>query len=359
MIEWNAMASILAVRLDGMGDLLMTTPALAALKAAAPARRLVLLTSPAGAAVARGLPFVDDAIAFRAPWIKQARAATSGECEALLARLRAMRCEGAIVFTVCTQSALPAALFLLLAGVPRRLAHSRENPYDLLTDWQRDADVDVRAGVRHEVRRQLDLVAHVGADARDARLQYAIASGARASMLAKLAASGADPRRRWLVVHPGASAPSRRYPLPLFAEVVARLGRDDRLQLVFAGGSDDRAAVQALHAAAPSSVRVTVPLALAELAALLERADVVLCNNSGPAHLAAAVGTPVVDLYALTNPQHTPWGVPHVTLSHPVPCHGCLRSVCPEGHHRCLADVPPAAVVAAVESLAARHARAA
>jgi ADP-heptose:LPS heptosyltransferase len=89
---------------------------------------------------------------------------------------------------------------------------------------------------------------------------------------------------------------------------------------------------------------VSGALDLSELAALIARASVLIANNSGPAHMAAALGTPVVDLYALTNPQHTPWRVPHRVLSHDVPCRDCLRSVCPLGHHACLELVSPSAV---------------
>jgi ADP-heptose:LPS heptosyltransferase len=95
-------------------------------------------------------------------------------------------------------------------------------------------------------------------------------------------------------------------------------------------------------------------LTLGELGALLARADLLVTNNSGPAHLAAALGTPVVDLYALTNPQHTPWRVPARVLSHPVPCRNCLRSRCPQGHQLCLRGVPvQSAVDAALDLLAA------
>jgi ADP-heptose:LPS heptosyltransferase len=69
--------------------------------------------------------------------------------------------------------------------------------------------------------------------------------------------------------------------------------------------------------------------------------------------VAAAVGTPVVDLYALTNPQHTPWGVPSRVLFHDVPCRFCLKSVCPAGHHNCLRLVAPERLVAAVLDLLA------
>jgi ADP-heptose:LPS heptosyltransferase len=77
----------------------------------------------------------------------------------------------------------------------------------------------------------------------------------------------------------------------------------------------------------------------------------VLANNTGPAHIAAALGTPVVDLYALTNPQHTPWAVPNRVLSYDVPCKYCYKSICPMGHHDCLRRVAPEAVVAAVRDL--------
>ncbi|WP_374011329.1 glycosyltransferase family 9 protein [Massilia sp. Se16.2.3] len=68
---------------------------------------------------------------------------------------------------------------------------------------------------------------------------------------------------------------------------------------------------------------------MGELGALLAQASLVVSNNTGPAHIAAAVGTPVVDLYALTNPQHTPWRVPNRVLNHDVDCRYCHRSVCP------------------------------
>ncbi|HEX2531563.1 MAG TPA: glycosyltransferase family 9 protein [Burkholderiaceae bacterium] len=85
-------------------------------------------------------------------------------------------------------------------------------------------------------------------------------------------------------------------------------------------------------------------LDLGKLGALLSLAPVAIPNDTGPAHLAAAVGTPVVDLYALTNPQHTPWQVPSRVLFHDVPCRMCQKSVCPERHHHCLTKVSPARV---------------
>jgi len=89
------------------------------------------------------------------------------------------------------------------------------------------------------------------------------------------------------------------------------------------------------------------------LAVLIERATVLVSNNSGPVHLASALATPVVDLYALTNPQHTPWQTPHRVLFHDVDCRWCYRGVCPQGHHQCLLGVSSEEVANAALELAA------
>src|SRR5690606_6222382 len=88
-------------------------------------------------------------------------------------------------------------------------------------------------------------------------------------------------------------------------------------------------------------------LSLGELGGVIANASLLVSNNTGPAHLAAAVGTPVVDLYALTNPQHTPWKSVAKLLSHDVPCRHCLQSICPQPHHPCLTGIAPDAVVQA------------
>ena len=92
-------------------------------------------------------------------------------------------------------------------------------------------------------------------------------------------------------------------------------------------------------------------LTLGELGALIAGAQLLISNNSGPVHVAAALATPVVDLYALTNPQHTPWQVPHRVLYHDVPCRYCMKSVCPQQHNDCLRRVAPSAVVEAALQL--------
>jgi ADP-heptose:LPS heptosyltransferase len=206
------------------------------------------------------------------------------------------------------------------------------------------------------VRRQLDLVATVGAYTADERLAIAIPPEAQERVNALLVSFANEPSDRWVVIHAGATAASRRYPPEHFAAVGRRLVDELGCRLFFTGTAAEEELVESVRAAmrVPSHSLVG-RLSLSELAALLERVPLLVSNNTGTVHVAAAMGTPVIDLYALTNPQHTPWQVPHRVLSHDVPCKFCYKSTCPEGHHDCLRLILPDEVVrAAAELLACR-----
>ncbi len=351
--DWQQADNVLCVRLDALGDVLMTTPAFRALKQSCPGRRLTLLTSPAAAALAPLLPEIDDSIVYDAPWMKATAPRADSRPEfAMIERLRQRRFDAAVLFTVFSQNPLPAALLCLLADIPRRLAHCRENPYQLLTNWVPESEPE--PFIRHEVRRQLDLVAAVGCRTTDERLSLRVPSQATHRVRSMLGDLGLTPHRPWVLIHPGASAPSRRYPPERYAEAAGLLARVYDLPLVFSGSEAERELIEDIRAAmrAPSH-SLAGQLNLAELAALVALAPVLVTNNTGPAHIAAAVGTPVVDLYAQTNPQHTPWNVPQRVLYHDVPCKNCFKSICPQDHHDCLSRVPPESVArAALELLA-------
>ncbi|MBB5414280.1 lipopolysaccharide heptosyltransferase II [Paraburkholderia atlantica] len=354
---------ILCVRLDNLGDVLMTTPALHALRESAGDRHLTLLASRSGVALAPFLDDVDDVIEYDAPWVAPASNVTRDllDDHRMQQRLKRGCFDAAVIFTVYSQSPLPAAMLCYLAGIPRRLAHCRENPYALLTDWLREPEPQQRT--RHEVQRQLDLVRHVGAQTSDTAMRFRVPPAARRSLDAKLTALGICRHTECIVLHPGATAASRRYPPERFGEVATRLARETGAPVLLTGGASERALVEAvIRAAAPGVCAqlydLSGALTLAELAALLERASVLVSNNSGPVHVASALGTPVVDLYALTNPQHTPWQTPQRVLYRDVECRWCYRSVCPHGHHACLLGVSIDEVVNAALELRHAHARA-
>jgi lipopolysaccharide heptosyltransferase II len=347
---WDTACNILCVRLDSLGDVLMCTPALRALRQGRPNRRLTLLTSRGAALAAPFIPELDGVIEYGAPWMKSSAVHDPGADLAFMAQLAARGFDAAVIFTSYSQSALPAAQLCYLAGIPLRLAHCRENPYQLLTDWVVDPEPQQR--IRHEVQRQLDLVAEADCSTADARLSFALRELDLNAVRQQLRDGGIDPSSRWLLLHPGASAPSRRYPQHRWAELIEQLAARPGWPIVMTGGAEETQLVDAIRAAcAVPVVSLAGQLSLGQLAAALRLASVVVCNNTGPAHMAAAVGTPVAVLYALTNPQHTPWQVASRLLYHDVPCRFCHKSICPQGHHDCLAKVAPARVVDAVCSL--------
>jgi ADP-heptose:LPS heptosyltransferase len=206
--------------------------------------------------------------------------------------------------------------------------------------------------VRHEVRRQLDLVATIGAVPRTEGLSITLPARARRRAAAALATLRVPRDGPLVVAHVGATAPSRRYAPHRFAEALDLLVADQRARVILTGDASEVALVESVRAMMRTgSYSLAGCLDFAELCAVIETADVLVSNNTAPAHIAGAVGTPVVDLYALTNPQHVPWRVPHRVLNHDVPCRWCYKSTCPVGHHDCLARVAPGEIAEAVQSL--------
>ncbi len=349
--NWALARNILCVRLDNMGDVLMTTPAIRALKRSTVDRNISLLTSKSGTALGPFLPDVDEIVRYDAAWVKN-DSINRRHDYAMIGNLQRRQFDAAVIFTVYSQSALPAALMCHLAGIPLVLAYCRENPYRLLSHWVKDTEP--ASIVRHEVQRQLDLVATVGARCNDHQLSFSTRLADRRSMRQVLRSVEVDPDKGWIVAHCGATAASRRYSPDRYAKAFSLLGANGGT-ILLTGSIGEKPLVEYILSRCTKSIHVVDlagRLSLGELGCLIEDADLLISNNSGPVHIAAAVQTPTVDLYAMTNPQHTPWQVPHRLLYHDVPCKYCYRSICSEGHNACLGVEPEAVARAALELLA-------
>jgi ADP-heptose:LPS heptosyltransferase len=328
------MSRILAVRLDNDGDVLLAGPAIRAL--AAGADRVTLLCGPRGRQAAAMLPGADEVIVWRAPWIDpEPERVDRDHVEALVERVAAVRAGAAVIFGSFHQSPLPTALLLRLAGVPWIGATSVDYPGSLL-DLRHRIDDDV-----HEVERSLDL-------ARAAGFDLPPGDGGE---LRVTGASTARPADGYVVVHPGASVPARAWAPERNAALVDALAASGR-RVVVTGAASERALTD--FVAGGAAIDLGGATDLPGLAGVLAGADAVVVGNTGPAHLAAAVGTPVVSLFAPTVPavRWRPWMVAHELLYVDVPCAGCRARVCPVEGHPCLGGVEVADVVAAVERLA-------
>jgi lipopolysaccharide heptosyltransferase II len=346
--EWRAARRVLAVRLDNLGDVLVTSPALRAIKESLPAAALTLLASPSGAAAGRLNPFVDDVIVYEAPWVDpwQRLPLDPAREQAMVATLRERAFDAAVIFTSFRQSPLPAAYLCYLAGIPLRLGATFDGAGSLLSTRLKRPEQ-----LTHEVERHLDLVRAVGLTASADDLVLAVPERARAKVAPLVQAlSGDGPL---VVIHPGCTMPARTYPWEQFADAADLIARDLDATIALTGAPDEAPLVEQIRG------RMRLPahslagaLDVAELAALIAAADLVITNNTGPMHIAAAVQTPVVALFALTNPpeQWGPWRVPHRRLSHEVPCRICYSRVCPTDH-ACLREVRPDMVMEAARAL--------
>ncbi len=347
--EWRDARRVLAVRLDNLGDVLVTTPAIHAMRESLPDAAITLLASPVGAQAGWVNPDVEEVLVYPAPWLdpwSRLPLDPAREMQAI-AEVSAGRYDAAVIFTSFRQSPLPSAYLCYLAGIPLRLAASIDGPGSLLTTRHRHPE-----RMMHEVERGLDLVAAVGMRTSDDRLVLRVPDSARDEIAGLVTG-----QRPLIVVHPGCSMPARTYPWEQYVEVIDLLVRDMGAHVVLTGGNDERPLVDMILARINPWNRTRVTAAAGSLAfppfcALAETADAVVTNNTGPMHMAAALGTPVVALFALTNPpeQWGPWRVPHHMLWHEVPCRLCYSRICPTTHD-CLRQVEPRQVVEAVADL--------
>ena len=341
------MRRVLVVRTDSDGDVLLAGPAVRAVAAHA---GVTMLVSPAGEQAARLLPGVDGVIVFAAPWSGyRPPPVDDGAVAELVDRIRAEAFDAAVVLTSWHQSPLPAALLLRLAGVPYVAGASEDYPGSLL-DLRFRAD-RTAPGQVHEVEAMLAVVRAAGFEPAE--------GGDEATRLAVRrplpALPGGLPDESFVVVHPGASVPARAPRPQDAAAMVAELVRRGR-RVVVTGGPSETAltADVAGGLALDMGGRTDLPT----LAAVLEAADAVVVGNTGPAHLAAAVGTPVVSLFAPVVPLERwhPWGVPVRVLGEQgSPCRGTGARECPVPGHPCLASVSVQQVADAVAELTADH----
>jgi ADP-heptose:LPS heptosyltransferase len=327
--------TVLVARLDNAGDVLLQGPMVRAI--AAGADRVVFLAGPAGTEAAGLLPGVDEVATWRCPWIvTDPPPVDADDIAGLTDLVRALAPDDAVISTSFHQSPLPLALLLRMAGVPRIAAISVDYPGALL---------DVRHGVDDDLpepERALSL-------ARAAGFDLPPGDDGRLEVRRPLPSIAHEPG--YVVLHPGTSAPARAWPAQLCAKAVERLA-DAGHRVLVTGGPGERALTATVAGTRGVDLGGRTPLR--ELAAVLDGAAAVVVGNTGPAHLAAAVGTPVVSLFSPVVPAQrwAPYGVPSVLLGdQTAPCRDTRARECPVPGHPCLTSVSPADVVAAVEKL--------
>jgi len=328
------------VRLDSAGDVLLAGPAV---RAVARTREVIMLCGPQGAPAARILPGVDGVFVWECPWIAApAPEVSSALLEPLTKFLRGGNFAECLVLTSFHQSPLPLALLLRLAGIPRITGASVDYAGSLL-------DVRLKPGEdfpedQPEPLRALGIARAAG------HVLPEDDPGTLAVLPPPDAAALVGPGP-YVVVHPGASVPARAWPPAHHADLVRRLDAAG-YRVVVTGGPSETALTAAV--AQGRALDLGGRTDLGSLSGVLSGADVVVTGNTGSAHLAAAVGTPVVSLFSPVVPARrwAPYGVPVELLGdQDAACRGTRARDCPVPGHPCLSSVTPQQVLEAVDRL--------
>lgn len=363
------MTRVLVARLDSMGDVLVTGPAVRAIAADPAVSELAFLCGPAGRPAAELLPGPTEVFTWESPWtVVPAPPVDEAHLDVLVQYLR-RGFDRVVILTSFHQSPLPLALLAKLAGVPHVTGASVDFAGSLL-------DVRLRPGEdfpedQPEAERALTIAEAAGFSlpaGDDGRLAITDPTGTFFPTGPDGAGTEDDGTRTeagvllartlaeapYVVLHPGASAPARTWPAENARDTVRALDSAG-YRVVVTGSPAEReltrfvAGSRGIDAGGATDLRGT--------AEILARAEAVIVGNTGPAHLAAAVGTPVVSLFAPVVPliRWAPYGVPLEILGDQhAPCRLSRARDCPVPGHPCLSQVTAAEVVDALGRLLER-----
>ena len=307
----GAIRRALFIRTDRLGETLLTLPAIAALKRALPDAALTLLVQPDLAPLLTGADGVGDIIAFahapREPWWREAIR--------LGRRLRPHRFDLVVVSNPKKELHLAA----WLAGIPLRVGYGRKWGW-LLTHRLADRKA---LGDRHEVEYNLELVRALGLPAAASGRQLPRFTREQGDVLRLLDPHGIGASTPFIAVHPWSSNPDKAWPADRYQGLIERAAGTLDMPVVLIGGPEEaKGAPSLMPEGRASVVNLVGRLSLTQLAALLERARVLVSNDSGPVHLAAAVQTRTLVLFgtaaAATGPARWgPWGRGHTVIWKP------------------------------------------
>jgi predicted lipopolysaccharide heptosyltransferase III len=320
------MQNILIIKLRYIGDVLLATPTVRAIKAARPDARVTVLVNRGTEDVLSGNPDVDEIMVLD-------KGSLAGQSK-LIARLRSRQFDTVIDLTDGDRS----AFLTRISGAPVRIGFNDEHR------WRGRYYTEVVQpvpGVRHRVDRDLAALKPLGVHASETlpRMWLTGEDEARADQL--LDRLGIRRDRPIIIVQPGARYWFKAWPHERFAELADRLASDYGCQVLIGGSREEEALAQRIHEAAKSRPISIAGLAtLKQFAAIAKRATLFVGNDSGAMHIAAAVGTPIVALFGPSNPDEWgPRGNRVTVLYKGLDCRACFHPTCERGELNCMRQI--------------------
>jgi lipopolysaccharide heptosyltransferase II len=325
-----------------MGDVLQALPTLEALRAVYPQGRITWLVETAYAPLLQGHPALDEV--WPAPRLRLGQGGTGVDLLTWARLIRQLRSQP-FDLVIDLQGLLKSAFWVALAKSPRKVGYNgtREGSYLVLTERLAPYDPDA-----HAVRRYLHLAHYLGAPPTLPRFRLPWAAEVDTNRVIP-----AEEIRPQVVLHPGARWTTKLWPAAFWAQLADWLIRKKGCDVTITGSAGDRPLVAAiLEQMQGKAVNLAGRTSLKELAAVLGQAALAVTTDTGPMHLAAALGTRVVALFGPTAPWRTgPFGEGHAIVRLDLDCSPCFQRRCPEP--RCLTALPVETVQTACEKILA------
>ena len=339
---------VLVIRLDRIGDVVLSTPVVQALREAYPHAFIAMLVSPACQELVAGNPHLNEVMTYDKRLLHRSVLSTVRFAR----RLRSMGFDTALVLHPSNRSHwIP-----WLAQIPVRVGYARKSRW-LLTHRLPHRKQE---GERHEAEYTLDLLTLLGRELPlTPRPLVVVQPRCTQRVEGLLSSAMLEAGRPLVAIHPSASCVSKRWLPDRFAQVADRLITDTHVSVCLVAGDADMAcANQVAGLMRHPAVNLAGRLTLGELAALLARSRLLISNDSGPVHIAAAVGTPVVDIFGrnqrgLSRLRWGPIGDGHMVLQKDVGCVTCLAHAC-DIDFLCLTSLTVEEVYQAAASILAR-----
>lgn len=307
--------NVAIVKLSSLGDVVHALPVAVTLRARVAEARITWIVEAREAAVLRGHDAIDHVLAVDTRRWRRARGpgAIVRAARALLLLRRRLRA-AAFDAAVDLQGLLKSGLVTAATGAPIRAGFAAGRCREPLNALFTNRRVTPPVTARHVVEQYLSVLAPLGVGEPRLEFRIPVEADAEARMEAFLAARGVKARDRLVVINPGAGRADKRWPHDRYRQLVARLREEAAATAVVAWGPGERDTASAITGSGRDAL-LAPPTSVAELAALLRRASAVVAGDTGPLHLAAAVGTPCVGLYGPTRPERNgPYGAGHRTL---------------------------------------------
>ncbi len=319
---------ILILRLDRFGDVMLTLPAIAAIRKRFPEARISVMLRPYTRSLLEGHPLIDEVIVYE--YQKKGRHTFPRGYARFVQEIIERRFDMAFVL----HPSVRAHLLPFLAGIPYRIGFDSNLSF-LLTKAVPDQR---NQGLKHESEYTLDVIRAFGISENSGELPpFPVFPEQNEKSDALFRASGWRENESMIALHPGASCPSKRWPKERFAETAKKLKEGGSFKFVIVGGGEEKEAGDFLARELGSdALNMAGMLSLKETAALLKRCRLLISNDSGPVHLAAAVGTKTLTIFGrnqagLSARRWKALGAGHATIQKNVGCVVCLA-------HRCTID---------------------